>query len=164
MKTLILSLLLFLSIQSNAIYNIVVYGTSTCGYTTDLRNKLTQENITFTFCDINNTECYNDFVKVVADFKLAKDNYVDLPVVKVVIDNNSYGFVRPSIVTIKQLISLSSVEDVMVIIGARFIDVYDMSGSRVLHSDNKYINTHSLSSGCYIIRINGKTIMKFVKQ
>jgi glutaredoxin len=174
MKTLLTLLLFFILISCKedvkATYSITIYGSNNCGYTSALKTDLAKNNIAFTYCDINTTPCSTEFYTFVKDNKLDTNNYVNLPVVKVVIQGKTYGFVRPSIETIKALIDLTSAlliynstRDLIGIQGARFIDVYNISGIRLLHSDNNYINIQSLVSGLYIMVINKKTTLKFLK-
>jgi glutaredoxin-related protein len=175
MKTLLLSIFLFISIYVNASYVITIYGSNSCGYTSALRASLTKENIQFTYCNIEIFNCFNDMSNVVYEFKLAVKNSqgkdsVGLPVVLVVVDGVRYGFVRPSTATIKALVANTSAKELYVIVepligivGAKELEVYTLSGVRILSSHENYINIHSLSSGVYILRINKRTTYKFVK-
>jgi glutaredoxin len=156
MKTLLLLLLLFAFGYSGA-YTVTIYGTPTCGYTTDLRNQCTANNIQFTFCDVNESKCVTDFYNVVYEFNLATDSYVDLPVVLVVVDGKRYGMVRPTIAKIKQLIGTTSA----IMIGNKIDmtgDIYNSLGVRVKFSGD----INSLPPGFYILRGKEK-VVKFVK-
>jgi glutaredoxin-related protein len=170
MKTLLLSIFLFISVYVNASYIITIYGSNNCGYTLDLKNKLSQENIPFTYCDVNESSCYFEFFSFVKDNRLDTNNYVNLPVVKIIVNGVSYGLVRPLLSIIKMMVGITyvqllsmPVDDVMSIIGARTIEVFNTSGIRMLYVHKNEINIHSLSSGMYILRINKRTTYKFVK-
>jgi glutaredoxin len=170
MKTLLLSIFLFISIYVNASYVITIYGSNSCGYTSALRASLIKENIQFTYCDVNSNPCYAEFFSFVKEYKLDVDNYVDLPVVKIVVDGKVYGYVRPDLSTIKALIGITSskeiyaiVEPLIGIVGAKELEVYNLSGVRILYSHDNEINIQSLLSGVYILRINKRTTYKFVK-
>jgi hypothetical protein len=169
MKTILLLLLLFLWNVASP-YTVIIYGVDNCGYTTALRNELTQNNIQFTYCNIQEINCYGEFFSFVKDSKLDTGNYVNLPVVKVVVDNKTYGLVRPSITAIKVLIGITYAKLLYVpsggligIVGAKYIEVYNVSGVRVMYSRKNYINTESLLPGYYILRINNNTVYKFIK-
>jgi glutaredoxin-related protein len=170
MKILLLSILLFTISLYSYSYTIVIYGSNNCGYTSALKADLTKENIQFTYCDVNESSCYSEFFSFVKDNRLDTNNYVNLPVVKIIVNGVSYGLVRPLLSTIKMMVGITyvqmlpmPVDDVMGIIGARTIEVFNTSGVRMLYVHDNEINIHSLSSGMYILRINKRTTYKFVK-
>jgi glutaredoxin len=123
-------------------YTVTIYGTATCGYTTDLRNQCTKNNVVFEFVDVNTGEGFNAMAAVVSEFSLAVDNYVDLPVVLVVVDGRRWGLVRPTVEKIKQLVGVTSV----ILYNNKVLqesEIYDLQGQRC---------RGNLKSGVYLIR------------
>jgi hypothetical protein len=152
MKPTFVLMLLFMWCYSNA-YTVTIYGVDNCGYTTDLRNECSKNNIQFTYCNINETKCYNELVSIVSEFNLAVDNYVNLPVVLVVVDGKRYGFVRPSVVKIKELVVTTSVQ----MIGNSLYlpsnaEVFNLMGESITLPLHKKLDISSLVSGIYIVR------------
>lgn len=105
-KLIIIFLLALLSChdpqETTTTYSIIIYGTNSCSYTLALKNDCLNNNLAFTFCDIEIASCYNDAIKVVNEFKLG--TVVNLPVVKLMVGEASYGFSRPSVYELKKLI------------------------------------------------------------
>jgi hypothetical protein len=160
MKRLITILFLFISLYGYS-YEIIVYGVNNCGITTSLRNELTAKNIQFTYCDVNGNQCMNDMVKVALDDSLAIEGTIYFPIVKVVSDGKITGLCRPSVADIIKLIGTTNIQEVnnrvfysdgiiQVPVGKE-IDLYSITGIKILHSDNNWININSLPKGLYII-------------
>jgi hypothetical protein len=155
MKPTFVLMLLFMWCYSNA-YTVTIYGVDNCGYTTDLRNECSKNNIQFTYCNVNTGTCMGDMVKVVMDNNLAVDGVIYFPIVKIVSDK-TYGLCRPSVDKIEKLIKITSIE--MITVGSRDFDVFTLKGERIPCD-----NMNLLPTGIYIIRGKGKYEgFKFIK-
>jgi hypothetical protein len=141
MKTVIILAFVLWCVSASA-YTVTIYGTTTCGYTTNLRNQCTQNGISFEFVDVNTGAGFSAMATVVNEFSLAVDNYVDLPVVLVVVDGRRYGMVRPSVDRIKTLIGPTSATLTPYKINGK-TEIYDLQGRRC---------RGELKSGIYLIR------------
>jgi hypothetical protein len=161
MKTIIAIILLFVCSVCYP-YEIVVYGVNSCGYTTNLRNELTAKNITFTYCDVNGMQCWYDMQKVANDFNLIVNNTVYFPIVKVVVDGVTTGLCRPLLADIVKLIGTTGIREITfqngIIHSPGKIDVYNLQGVKILHSDNQEMDISNLPKGVYVV--NGIKIIK----
>ena len=149
-------------------YEITVYGSYACGYTTAMRNELTAKNITFTFCEVSTGTCMGEMLKFSTDYNLLVDGTIYYPIVKVVVDGITSGFSRPDIKKIQKLIEQTIIKEVsdprvyydgriIYVSDVRGVDLYNMMGMKILHSAND-INISSLPTGIYIC--NGIKILK----
>jgi len=174
MNRLFIFLLILIALGSHA-QTITIYGTNSCGYTTDLKNQLTKAKIPFTYCNIETTQCWNELVKVVNDFNLSKDGYVDLPVVKVESYNKTYAYVRPSLETLMKftpigivgsriLIYPNPVENTLYILGTnKLIRIYDIEGNLMLMTRDREVDISYFPTGGYIIKIESISLT-FIKK
>jgi hypothetical protein len=95
--------------NKSASYSVSIYGTDICSYTTLLRQSCTNAGIRFQYYDINSSYVYlTELWDIVYQFNLGTSIpgglNVGLPVVKVVVDYNTYGLERPNVEQIKNLI------------------------------------------------------------
>ena len=142
-------------------YEITVYGVNNCGITTALRNDLTAKQISYTYCDVTNGQCMNDMVKIATDSNLAVDGVIYFPIVKIVVDRKITGLCRPSVSDIQKLIGTTNVLSIrngVIHSESKGIDVYNLQGVKVLHSDSREIDISSFPKGIYIV--NGKKMVK----
>ena len=177
MRKILLLLFLLVSVFINA-QDITVYGTNTCGYTTSLRNQLTDTKIPFTYSNIETmtVQQWNDFMKFVYDFNLAVNGSVDLPVVKVVIYGKIYAYVRPTLQMITKLTGVvdidneisifpNPVDHILYIMGTnKPVRIYDLSGRLVLDTRDREIDMSRFPSGGYIMRIANIKILTILKR
>ena len=157
----IITILFILICSSCFAYEVTVYGVNNCGITTALRNELTAKQITFTYCDVNGGKCMTDMVKVATDNNLAIDGVIYFPIVRVTVDGKTTGLCRPAITDILKLIGTTNVLSIgngVIHSSSKGIDVYNLMGVKVFHSESWEIDISSLPKGIYVV--NGQKIVR----
>lgn len=173
----IFALLLCLALSAGD-YTITVYGTPACGYTSQLRSGLFQSGIPYTFKDCNDQKICNEMFDFANKYNLIVNNFAYFPIVRIDMNGQTFGFVRPSAAMIVQLLGTTGIDQVkdrvyfypnpakdrIYIPGLfRNVEIYGMTGVRLISVFDNQVDISGLKSGQYIVRIERQNY-KLIKQ
>ncbi len=105
-KLIVIILLFISSCSKEEVYDVKIFGTDVCGFTSSLKNSCNKDGIAFNYVNIElNFENRKAFSQVVQKYSLGNGGLIKLPVVLITFKDKTTGIERASIQQVKAFIS-----------------------------------------------------------